>query len=40
VLCGFVEEEELIKLGADFILNTTSDLPDILNGNHQETQNL
>jgi len=40
VLCGFGEEGELRKLGADYILKSTSDLPDILNGNHQEPQNL
>ena len=40
VLCGFGEEEELRKLGADFILKSTSDLADILNGNHQKSQNL
>ena len=34
VLCGFGEEQELRKLGADFILKSTSDLTDILNGNH------
>lgn len=39
VLCGFGEEQELRKLGADFILKSTSDLTDILNGNHQESQN-
>jgi len=39
VLCGFGEEQELRKLGADFILKSTSDLADILNGNHQESQN-
>jgi len=40
VLCGFGEEEELRKLGADFILKSTSDLPDILNGNHCELENI
>jgi phosphoglycolate phosphatase-like HAD superfamily hydrolase len=40
VLCGFGEEEELRKLGADFILKSTSDLANILNGNHQKSQNL
>jgi len=30
VLCGFGEEHELNKLGADKILNTTSDLTDLL----------
>jgi|SRR5688572_7421699 len=40
VLCGFGEEEELRKLGADFILKSTTDLADILNGNHHEPQNL
>jgi HAD superfamily hydrolase (TIGR01549 family) len=40
VLCGFGEEEELSKLGADFILKSTGDLTDILNGNHQGSQNL
>jgi N-acetyl-D-muramate 6-phosphate phosphatase len=40
VLCGFGEEAELRKLGADFILKSTSDLPDILNGNHQKLQNI
>jgi N-acetyl-D-muramate 6-phosphate phosphatase len=29
VLCGFGEEEELRQLGADFILKTTSDLPEL-----------
>ena len=37
VLCGFGEEEELRKLGADFILKSTSDLADMLNGNHQNS---
>lgn len=32
VLCGFGEEEELRRLGADFILNSTSDLTKIFNG--------
>jgi phosphoglycolate phosphatase-like HAD superfamily hydrolase len=40
VLCGFGEEEELRRLGADFILKSTSDLEKILNGNHQKSQNL
>lgn len=40
VLCGFGEEEELRRLGADFILKSTNDLADLLNGNHQEPQNL
>lgn len=40
VLCGFGEEEELRRLGADSILKSTSDLADLLNGNHQEPQNL
>ena len=40
VLCGFGEEEELRKLGADFILKSTSDLADMLNGNHQKSQNI
>lgn len=40
VLCGFGEEEELRRLGADFIVKSTSDLADLLNGNHQEPQNL
>jgi HAD superfamily hydrolase (TIGR01549 family) len=31
VLCGFGEEPELIKMGADLILNSTSDLADALN---------
>jgi len=39
VLCGFGEEEELRKLGADFILKSTGELADILNGNHSESQN-
>jgi phosphoglycolate phosphatase-like HAD superfamily hydrolase len=39
VLCGFGEAEELRKLGADFILKSTSDLADILNGNYPEPQN-
>lgn len=30
VLCGFGEEEELHREGANLILNSTSDLPDIL----------
>jgi phosphoglycolate phosphatase-like HAD superfamily hydrolase len=34
VLCGFGEEQELRKLGADLILESTSDLADLLNGNH------
>jgi len=37
VLCGFGEEEELRKLGADFILKSTGELADMLNGNHQES---
>jgi N-acetyl-D-muramate 6-phosphate phosphatase len=37
VLCGFGEEQELRKLGADIILKSTSDLPEILRSNHQET---
>jgi phosphoglycolate phosphatase-like HAD superfamily hydrolase len=40
VLCGFGEEEELRKLGANFILKSTSDLANILNGNHQKSQNI
>ncbi|MGZ9163961.1 MAG: HAD family hydrolase [Anaerolineales bacterium] len=40
VLCGFGEEEELRRLGADFIVKSTSDLADLLNGNHHEPQNL
>jgi len=32
VLCGFGEEDELRQLGADFILKTTSDLPELFNG--------
>ena len=31
VLCGFGEEDELRQLGADFILQSTSDLPALLN---------
>ena len=31
VLCGFGEEDELKQLGADFILQSTSDLPTLLN---------
>jgi HAD superfamily hydrolase (TIGR01509 family) len=31
VLCGFGEEPELIKMGADLILKSTSDLADALN---------
>jgi len=30
VLCGFGEEEELIRLGADLILNNTGELTTIL----------
>jgi phosphoglycolate phosphatase len=29
VLCGFGEEPELRQLGADFILKSTSDLPQL-----------
>ena len=29
VLCGFGEEAELRQLGADFILKSTSDLPQL-----------
>ena len=29
VLCGFGEEDELRQLGADLILNSTSDLPEL-----------
>jgi HAD superfamily hydrolase (TIGR01549 family) len=32
VLCGFGEEAELKQLGADLILRSTSDLPELLNG--------
>jgi phosphoglycolate phosphatase-like HAD superfamily hydrolase len=32
VLCGFGEEQELRKLGADLILQSTSDLTKIFNG--------
>lgn len=32
VLCGFGEEAELRQLGADFILNSTSDLTALFNG--------
>jgi phosphoglycolate phosphatase-like HAD superfamily hydrolase len=39
VLCGFGEEQELRKLGADLILKSTSDLADILNENRQKSQN-
>ena len=31
VLCGFGEEPELKQLGADFILKSTSDLPELFN---------
>ena len=34
VLCGFGEEAELRKLGADFILKSTGELADLLNRNH------
>jgi phosphoglycolate phosphatase len=34
VLCGFGEEEELRRLGADLILKSTADLPAVFN---QET---
>lgn len=34
VLCGFGEEPELKQLGADLILRSTSDLPELFNGNH------
>jgi N-acetyl-D-muramate 6-phosphate phosphatase len=37
VLCGFGEEEELRKLGADFILKSTGELADIINGNHPKS---
>jgi phosphoglycolate phosphatase len=30
VLCGFGEEQELRKAGADLILNSTTDLPGVL----------
>jgi len=33
VLCGFGEEAELLRMGADVIVNTTSDLISILNPN-------
>ena len=33
VLCGFGEEEELLRLGADVILKTTSELTSLLNTN-------
>ena len=32
VLCGFGEEAELRQLGADLILKSTSDLPELFNG--------
>ncbi|HLO33778.1 MAG TPA: HAD family hydrolase [Anaerolineales bacterium] len=32
VLCGFGEENELRQLGADLILKSTSDLPDLFDG--------
>ncbi|HEX9332711.1 MAG TPA: HAD family hydrolase [Anaerolineales bacterium] len=32
VLCGFGEENELRQLGADLILKSTSDLPELFNG--------
>jgi phosphoglycolate phosphatase-like HAD superfamily hydrolase len=38
VLCGFGEEPELRKLGADVILKTTSDLTDILNRSDSQKQ--
>jgi HAD superfamily hydrolase (TIGR01549 family) len=38
VLCGFGEEPELRKLGADLILKTTSDLTDILNRSDSQKQ--
>lgn len=34
VLCGFGEEQELRRLGADLILHTTSDLTNVLNDGH------
>jgi len=34
VLCGFGEEPELRQLGADLILKSTSDLPELFNGLH------
>ena len=34
VLCGFGEEPELIKMGANMILKSTSDLVEVLNKNH------
>jgi len=34
VLCGFGEEDELRQLGADHILKSTSDLPELFNGLH------
>jgi phosphoglycolate phosphatase-like HAD superfamily hydrolase len=33
VLCGFGEEEELLRLGADVILKTTPDLTSLLKTN-------
>jgi len=30
VLCGFGEEDELLKMGADLILNSTSELADAI----------
>jgi N-acetyl-D-muramate 6-phosphate phosphatase len=35
VLCGFGEREELLRAGADLILDSTADLPTVLlkNGN-------
>jgi phosphoglycolate phosphatase-like HAD superfamily hydrolase len=34
VLCGFGEEPELRQLGADLVLRSTSDLPELFNGKH------
>src|SRR5258706_3368475 len=34
VLCGFGEEPELIQMGANMILKSTSDLVEVLNKNH------
>jgi len=30
VLCGFGEKEELLRMGADYILKNTAELADIL----------
>ena len=38
VLCGFGEEQELLRMGADLILKGTSELADVLGGTSPNQQ--